>query len=76
MRRKDPIEFSMGFNNSQNTILNIFVYLFIYIFFYPVLGLYILSLRAFDKFSNKGRRRTTSPVPRGCAIGVVSLVTL
>jgi hypothetical protein len=43
MRRKDPNEFSKGFNNSQNTIMNIFVYLFylfIYLLFYPVLGLY------------------------------------
>jgi hypothetical protein len=36
---------------------------------------WLLLLRAFDKSSNKGRGRTTSPVPRGCAIGVVSPVT-
>jgi hypothetical protein len=37
---------------------------------------WLLSLRAFGKSSNKGRGRTTSPVLRGCAIGVVSPVTL
>jgi hypothetical protein len=36
---------------------------------------WLVSLRAFVKSSNKGRRRTTSPVPRGCATGVVSPVT-
>jgi hypothetical protein len=36
---------------------------------------WLLSLRAFDKSSNKGRGRTTNPVPKGCATGVVSLVT-
>jgi hypothetical protein len=36
----------------------------------------LLSLRAFGKSSNKGRGRTTNPVPRGYAIGVVSPVTL
>jgi hypothetical protein len=35
-----------------------------------------LIIRAFDKSSNKGRGRTTSPVLRGCAIGVVSPFTL
>jgi hypothetical protein len=35
-----------------------------------------LIIKAFDKSSNRGRGRTTSPIPRGCAIGVVSLVTL
>jgi hypothetical protein len=36
----------------------------------------LLSSRAFDKSSSKGRGRTTNLVPRGCAIGVVSSVTL
>jgi hypothetical protein len=35
-----------------------------------------LIIKNFGKSSNKGRGRTTNPVPRGCAIGVVSLVTL
>jgi hypothetical protein len=34
------------------------------------------SLRAFTKSSSKGGGRTTSPAPKGCATGVVSLVTL
>jgi hypothetical protein len=37
---------------------------------------WLLSSRAFDKSSNKGKGRTTNPVPKGCAIGVVSPVTL
>jgi hypothetical protein len=35
-----------------------------------------LIIRAFGKSSNTGRGRTTSPIPKGCAIGVVSPVTL
>jgi hypothetical protein len=38
--------------------------------------IWLLSLRAFVKSSNKGRGRTTSLVPRGCATGVVSPVIL
>jgi hypothetical protein len=37
---------------------------------------WLLSSRAFDKSSSKGRGRITNPDPRGCAIGVVSPVTL
>jgi hypothetical protein len=37
---------------------------------------WLLSLRGFIKSSNKGRGRTTNPFSRGCAIGVVSPVTL
>jgi hypothetical protein len=36
---------------------------------------WLLSLRAFDKFSRKGRGRITNPAPRGFATGVVSPVT-
>jgi hypothetical protein len=35
---------------------------------------WLLALRAFIKSSSKGGGRTTSPVPKGCAIDVVSLV--
>jgi hypothetical protein len=35
-----------------------------------------LIIRSFRKSLNKGRRRTTSPVPRGCATGVVSPIIL
>jgi hypothetical protein len=38
--------------------------------------IWLLSLRAFDKSSNKARGRTTNPVPRGCTISMVSPVTL
>jgi hypothetical protein len=34
------------------------------------------SSRAFAKSSSKGGGRTTSPSPKGCATGVVSMVTL
>jgi hypothetical protein len=37
---------------------------------------WLLSSRAFDKSSSKGRGRTANPIPRECATGVVSLVTL
>jgi hypothetical protein len=37
---------------------------------------WLSSVRAFDKSSNKRRGRTTSPIPKGCATCVVSLVTL
>jgi hypothetical protein len=40
------------------------------------LGLVVKRDLAFDKSSNKGRGRPTSPVSRGCATGVVSSVTL
>jgi hypothetical protein len=33
---------------------------------------WLLSLRAFGKYSSKGRGRTSNPVPRGFATGVVS----
>jgi hypothetical protein len=36
---------------------------------------WLLSLRAFDKFSNKIRGRITSPIPKGCATSVVSPIT-
>jgi hypothetical protein len=35
-----------------------------------------LIIKRFGKSSNNGRGRTTSPVPKGCATGVVSPVTL
>jgi hypothetical protein len=35
-----------------------------------------LIIKRFDKFSNKGKGRTTNPAPRGFAIVVVSPVTL
>jgi hypothetical protein len=35
-----------------------------------------LIIKSFRQSSNKGRGRTTSPAPRGCATGVVSSVTL
>jgi hypothetical protein len=35
-----------------------------------------LIIKTFDKSSSKGRGRTTNPVPRECATGVVSPVTL
>jgi hypothetical protein len=38
--------------------------------------IWLFSLRAFYKSSSKGRGRTTSPVPRGCVIDVVSPATL
>jgi hypothetical protein len=37
---------------------------------------WLLSSRAFGKFSNKGRGRTTKPAPRGFSTGVVSPVIL
>jgi hypothetical protein len=36
---------------------------------------WLLQSRAFDKSSSKERGRTTNPVPKGCAIGMVSPVT-
>jgi hypothetical protein len=38
--------------------------------------IWLLSSRASDKSSSKGRGRTTKPAPRGFATGVVSSVIL
>jgi hypothetical protein len=54
--KKDPNEFSKGFNNSQNTIINIFVYLFIlYLFstqFWVLHGAYLGVLGACHEKEN------------------------